>query len=170
MEVYLYSNQSEFDYYSQGVSFQLAADRCFGERGVDGQYIIAKDGKFVQLTAPTVVNGAFACEMFFKAILKHFNLDIPKGKDGHNLRKLFSLIPTQERKIISNFCFGENSEKNFEKLLDIHAEDFVHVRYFIQKTGFREMSPMVMQTLSFNLMNITKYILNEKREKGEEHE
>lgn len=48
-------------------------------------------------TSPATVNSAFSCEVFLKALLKHYNLQI---KREHQLKELYDLLPEEIRKWI----------------------------------------------------------------------
>lgn len=159
MEMNIFSNANEFDYYNQGKSFLEAAQRCIGEQNENGEFFILKNSRLLQLPAPAVVNAAFACEMFFKALLIHFDVSIPKSKHGHDLENLFLCIPEKERKVINDFFCGNGKKSTLSDLLHNHASDFVRVRYFIENKGFYSMSPIFMYTFAFNLRATTYYML-----------
>ena len=164
-EMNIQSNSNQLDYYRIGVSFFKASDRCYGEKIENTYYIIknADQGSvFTQLPAPTVVNAAFACEMFFKSLLINSNIIIPKGRDGHNLFKLYKRLPLSIQDQISDFCYHGSKKDSFEVFLEDHANDFADIRYFIENKGFTNMSPMKMHALAFNLMQITKAILSSR--------
>lgn len=161
-EMNIYSNSQHMDYYRNGESFLKASERCFGEKNGEEFTIFSgsENGTEVkQLSVPTVVNAAFACEMFLKALISNAGLDIPKGRDGHNLLKLYKVLSNDIQEKISSFCFRDSSKTEFENFLNNHAENFVNIRYFIEKKEFSNMSPMCIYQLTFNLSQITKYIL-----------
>lgn len=170
MEMNIFSNESEKDYYYNGVSFLKASERCLGDKDENSGYRIFENRDLVQLPAPAVVNAAFAAEMFFKALLRHFNCKIPKGANGHNLECLYKELPKNIQDFIGNNCMGKNNITGFEKFLNDHARDFIDIRYYIEEQGFASMSPLSMYALSFNLMNETKYILDEVPYKGDQDE
>ena len=140
----------------------LASERCLGEKNGDTFTIMKPSGNgsvMVQLSAPTVVNASFACELFFKALLLRYNITFPKGRNGHNLFTLYTSLPDEIKDKIIKFCFNSVSKEIFEKFLDNHADDFVEIRYFIENKGYTNMSPLMMYTLAFNLSQITKALL-----------
>lgn len=162
-EMNIYSNANYLDYYKQGENFFKAAERCFGEK--NGNTFTTIKGtdrgiEMIQLSAPTVVNAAFACELFFKSLLIKSAISIPKGRNGHNLLELYNLLPNDIQDDISTVCFVGGTKNDFETFLNSHAEDFVSIRYFIENKGFSNMSPMNMYALAFNLMKITKAIIS----------
>ena len=161
-EINIYSNANYIDYYNHGKKFFKAAERCFGEKNGNSFTTIKgteKGIEILQLAAPTVVNAAFACELFFKSLLLKNRTDIPKRRKGHNLLELYKLLPNDIQHDIIKVCFNGDSKSKFEAYLNNHAEDFVNIRYFIENKGFSNMSPMFMYTFSFNLMQITKTII-----------
>lgn len=161
-EMNIYSNCKYMDYYRNGESFLEASERCFGEKNGE-TFIICSSSEngteLKQLSVPTVVNAAFACEMFLKALISNAGLNIPKDRNGHNLLQLYKVLPNDIQEKVSSFCFCNSSKTDFENFLNNHAKDFVNIRYFIENNGFSNISPMYMYSLAFNLNQITKYIL-----------
>lgn len=152
-EINIYSNCNEQDYYKQGNSFLEAAERCLGKK--DGnEFVFMGESEFFQLPAPTVVNAAFACEMFLKSLIIRYKLNIPKDRNGHNLFYLYNLLPDDVKFKITNSC----NMPNLESFFKIHVQDFVDMRYFIENKGFSNMSPISMYTIAFNLRAATKYL------------
>ena len=171
-EMNIYSNGTYTDFFSQGEKFLLASERCLGEKNGDTITIMKPSGNgsiMVQLSAPAVVNASFACELFFKALLLKNNKTFPRGKDGHNLLKLYKLLPDKIREKIVNICFKDISKENFEEILNNHADDFVEIRYFIENKGYTNMSPLMMYTLAFNLHQITKCYFTMEKANEQKH-
>lgn len=156
MEMHIKTECSAQDFYNQGNNFEEAAQRCFGKYE-QGRFSIIKDGAFLQLPAPTVVNSAFACEMFLKSILTHFC--VPFGKE-HNLLKLYLKIPPEAQSVIHQICFHGREEREFQEMLRRHSMDFVEIRYFFEKTGWTSTSPICMLTLACNLNTAAEFILS----------
>ena len=52
---------------------------------------------------PAIVNSAFACEVFLKAILKHQEIQIPKS---HQLRELYEALPNELKEWIKQVVSG----------------------------------------------------------------
>lgn len=72
-------------FYIQGKRFAQCADRSMGEITQDGSIKIV-GGKYNMLSAPLMVNTAFACEVFLKGILIAHGVDYKKllqQKKGH---------------------------------------------------------------------------------------
>lgn len=157
MEVHLTSSASAQDYYKQGKQFQEAAWRCFGQRNNDNNYTLISGKEIQQLFSPCVVNATFACEMFLKSLLVKMGIPYPQGKSGHDLYRLFCKLPADKQEVIGKFCSKDLSK--FQALLQQHRNDFVDTRYYIENTGWSEMSPMVMITLGENLSSIVNYLL-----------
>lgn len=162
-EINFYSFVNYKDYYEHGETFFEAAERCFGEKNGDTFTIIKGTNQgieMLQLSAPTVVNAAFACELFFKSLLMKLGIGFPKGRNGHNLFELYKLLPNDIQNNIIKNCFCGGVKSDFENFLNNHAEDFVSIRYFVENEGFSNMSPMMMYAFAFNLMQITKVIIS----------
>ena len=51
----------------------------------------------------TATNLAFAIELYIKAILVLSQVDVPRGREGHYLGKLYSLMPQHFKVIIERF-------------------------------------------------------------------
>lgn len=160
MEFHIDNSPTADSFYRNGLDFLTAAERCLGMRE-DGHVDFAVNGKLIVLVAPSVVNASFACEMFFKALILKNGMACPKGRDGHNLLSLFGLLPEPAREFIAQFCCGnkEDAEGKMRGFLDRHAEDFVGARYYIERFGWQEMSPLMVYTYAHNIGEATKYLL-----------
>lgn len=160
MEAHIFSCVTAQDFYKQGKQFQEAAWRCFGQKNSD---IISEQG-FHQLPSPCVVNSAFACEMFLKSMLIQLEIPYDRNKEGHSLYLLFCKLPKDKQEILAKFCSKDLS--TFQILLQKHDKDFVHVRYYIEESGWYEMSPFTMLSLGQNLSSIVGYLLSVDKSKG----
>ena len=147
--------------FNNGEEFQKAAARCLGVNK-DGAIEIAKDGVFITLPAPAVVNAAFACEMYLKALILKSGKNYPTNRDGHNLKKLYDMLLEPIQKHIYQFCVNKEdcAEIIFTSFLENHSRDFMEARYYVTKEGWQGMSPIAVYTYAFNLRNITKYLLS----------
>ena len=147
--------------FNNGGEFQKAAARCLGVNE-DGAIEIAKDGLFISLSAPAVVNAAFACEMYLKALIFKSGKRYPTNRDGHNLKKLYDLLSKPIQRELYQFCVSKEdcAETIFINFLGSHSQDFVDTRYYVTKEGWQGMSPIAVYTYAFNLGNITKYLLS----------
>lgn len=155
MEFNIQVHNSPIDFYRNGKAFMESSWRCYGKEE-NGEYKIVDDGRICQLTAPAVVNAAFACEMFLKALLKHYEIEY---KREHNLIRLFDLLPEYARNKISYFCGASKDGSQFRKALSEHADDFVDIRYYVENNDWGRMSPTYMITLAYNMSEITKWLL-----------
>ncbi len=146
--------------YKNGTEFQAAASRCLGmtENGI---IEIVKDGSFTMLAAPAVVNATFSCEMYLKALLLKSGQDYPTDRDGHNLKKLYAILPKGIRRELYRYCVQKNddAETVFEVFLERHSLDFVNTRYYVTREGWQGMSPIEVYTYAYNLGNITRHLL-----------
>lgn len=158
MEIHIKSSAKAQDYFNQGNQFLDAAWRCFGKKN-DEEFIFIEQGKFQQLSAPCVVNAAFSCEMFLKALLCKFKIPYNLHKEGHNLYLLFKKLPSNTQETIARFCGNKNDITVFEKRLKTHQKDFIRIRYFIQRDGWSDMSPIAMITIAENLSRICAHLL-----------
>ena len=158
MEIHIHSSGKAQDYFNQGKQFLEAAWNCYGKKSGAGLNII-ENGKLQQLPAPCVVNAAFSCEMFIKALLNKLNITYDRSKEGHNLYLLYKKLPSELQDIIAKFCGNKKDATVFENLIKTHSRDFVDIRYFIESNGWAEMSPVVMIAIADNLSRIINYLL-----------
>ena len=95
--------------------------------------------------------------MSLKAILLSRGVNIPTGRDGHNLETLFQKIDKKTQEIISRSCMPKNvmdPHNAFLSILRKHKNDFTETRYYVEKTCWQEMSPMTMLAIANNLLII----------------
>ena len=142
--------------FNNGREFQKAAARCLGVNEY-GTNEIAEE-----LPAPAVVNAAFACEMYLKALILKSGKKYPTNRDGHILKKLYDMLLEPIQKHIYQFCVNKEdcAEIIFTSFLESHSRDFMDARYYVTKEGWQGMSPIAVYTYAFNLGNITKYLLS----------
>ena len=142
--------------FNNGGEFQKAAARCLGVNEY-GTIEIAEE-----LPAPAVVNAAFACEMYLKALILKSGKKYPTNRDGHNLKKLYDMLLEPIQNHIYQFCVNKEdcAEIIFTSFLERHSRDFMDARYYVTKEGWQGMSPIAVYTYAFNLGNITKYLLS----------
>ena len=114
--------------FNNGEEFQKAAARCLGVNE-DG----ATEGVFITLPAPAVVNAAFACEMYFTALILTSGKNYPTNRDGHNLKKLYDMLLEPIQKHIYQFCVNKEdcAEIIFTSFLESHSRDFMEARYYV---------------------------------------
>ena len=163
MEFHINTSPSPESYYNNGRQFCEAAWRSFGGR--DGK--VAENGIILCLPVPTVVNAAFSCEMHFKALLLLERKAFPKGKEGHNLKSLFSRLEVETQERIGAFCLPKSLPSPLEAfiaILESHKQDFADTRYYMEHSGWQEMSPITMLTISENLTTITGVLIKENNE------
>ena len=144
-------------FYRQGIRFADCAERSMGEVNEDGSIQIV-GGRYEFLGAPVMVNAAFACEVFLKAILIACDIDynsILKGNAKHMLKRLYDLLPEEEYKEFLRV--GEKEE--FEQELEKHSADFIDWRYFMEQPGEYRMRPQFTMVLAENLQELAKEVL-----------
>ncbi len=142
-------------FYNQAWRFMKCAERCMGTENDDGSIQII-GGRYPTLSTPTMVNAAFSCEVFLKAILILFSIDYKKG---HGLRYLYELLPNEEYK--EYLKIAPSSGQTFEEELDAHSEDFVAWRYYMETPGEYQMSPMFTFLLMNNLQSLSKALIEQ---------
>lgn len=161
MEVHKKSAATPLDFYRQGKQFLKASWYCFGKKSTEkDEYEIIINNEFQQLPVPCVVNAAFSCEMFLKALLKKFNISYDPKKEGHNLYLLYKKLSDSTQKAIAEFCGNSKDIDEFQNILKRHAQDFTNIRYCIEHKGWTDMSPLTMIMLAENLSTITHHILS----------
>ena len=151
-------------FYIQGKRFAQCADRSMGEITQDSSIKIV-GGKYNMLSAPLMVNTAFACEVFLKGILIAHGVDYKKllqQKKGHGLKALYDLLPKEEYKEFLRVL----DEDTFDEKLEAHANDFVNWRYYMENPGEYIMEPFFTCVLMKNL----EIILGDIIEEGEKDE
>ena len=104
--------------------FKLCAYRSIGEIENDNKIKIISSGNILTLKAPTIVNIAFACELYLKAILLEQGAGIP---ETHELDFLYGQLSQQRRTQIRKAC-GKKKEE-FEQLITEYSKLFVQYRY-----------------------------------------
>lgn len=151
-------------FYIQGKRFAQCADRSMGEITQDGSIKIV-GGKYNMLSAPLMVNTAFACEVFLKGLLIAHGVDykkLLKQRKGHGLKALYDLLPKEKYKEFLKI----SGKDTFDKKLEAHSNDFVNWRYYIENPGEYIMEPFFTCVLMKNL----EIILGDIIEEGEKDE
>lgn len=120
-----------FNILDNAKSFYLAAERCLEFR----------ENKI--LLIPSIVNCAFACELYIKCILNKSNINFGKQ---HSLEKLFALLPENTKnKVVKNIA-----DEDFNKNLQNISNTFIEWRYLYERDT---------ATCEINfLMNFTKIL------------
>lgn len=141
-------------FYNQGLRFLRCAERCLGEVNDDGSITIISNKTHI-LSTPVMVNSAFACELFLKAILILHDIDY---KREHNLKPLFDLLPKNEYKEF--LTIGDTD--HFESELEKHSKDFVSWRYYMENVEYGEtyhMEPIFTEIFMENLKELCKCLI-----------
>ena len=110
---------SELEVFDQACAFAECADLCKKQ-----------DDAFVKgYLTPSIVNSAFACEVFLKLLLWHHNINYERT---HTLKQLFEMLPEQSKQMVKERTFYKYSEwtdaLGFEHLETI-SNAFVEWRY-----------------------------------------
>ena len=164
-------NISEFNYYvkadaksflQNGNDFMEAAWRCTGIHESGESHVF--DGKSPTLVpAATAVNAACAMEMYLKALILKNGEGYPKGKNGHNLKVLFECLPEGIKSEIDKLVgYTEEGNSLFEQFVNKHANDFVDIRYYVERSGWQGIDPFSLITYAQNLKLATQIIFGRK--------
>ena len=148
------SDRLPFDEYdpkmalSAADSFYLAAERCNQQ-----EYI---GDHFMWLPVPAIVNYAFACEVYMKALLME-----PGAKEikGHNLLDLFDMLPNEMQMDIQQTI--DCSKSPFREMLTNTSDLFEECRYIYEYKSLR-INLKFLQELSGSLKSVShKKIISE---------
>lgn len=104
--------------------FRICALRSLGISESDNKIKIISNNKILILKAPAIVNFAFACELYLKAILLRQGAGIP---ETHELDFLYNQLSQQKRARVRKVC-GKKKEE-FEQLITEYSKLFVQYRY-----------------------------------------
>lgn len=103
---------------------------------------------------PYSVNVAFACELYFKAIMIYRSPENEFSK-GHDLRGLFDQLPVSDSTQISQAFTQQNRSKSLEAFLDKNRNTFIDWRYATEKPVCADVSTF------YSLASILKdYVTN----------
>ena len=97
---------------------------------------------------PYVVNIAFACELYMKAIMIYRSPQREFYK-GHDLCSLFSRLETADKQYIEEKFNEKNPAKNLTAFLTENGNSFVEWRYALEQpvkvnlTGFQKLSKIL---------------------------
>ena len=110
--------------YQNANIFRQCALRSLGINESDDKIKIISNDKILILKAPTIVNIAFACELYLKAILFNQGAGIP---ETHELNFLYNQVSQQKRAQIRKTCNKKKEE--FEQLIAEYSKLFIQYRY-----------------------------------------
>lgn len=147
--------------YRNGLDFQKAAERCLNMEETGTLHIIDEQGMQI-LPAPAVVNAAFACEMFLKALILRSGQQYPTNRNGHNLKFLFDMLPETIKSKVCHCCIPNDpeAENKFISFLSRHSKDFVDIRYYVTRAGWQGMTPIMLYSYAHNIGNATRLLLS----------
>lgn len=140
--------------YHQARGFQLAAERCLETREHPEQQT---------LPIQAIVNYAFACELYLKAIYTFENPETDNLR-GHYLDKLYGQLPCQYRVAIESKLAILYSKEDIERYLREFRKIFEEYRYIYEINsderthfGFLHNLATALQEVVGNLTH--KYVL-----------
>lgn len=82
----------------------------------------------------TVVTAAFSAELYMKCLLYVSGRDVPRGRDGHDLKILYEALgPDLHQKIESNFKAGNHDAQTVPALIEEFKDTFNDWRYIYEK-------------------------------------
>ena len=134
--------------------FKLCAYRSMGEIENNDKIKIISDGKILILKAPTIVNIAFACELYLKAILLEQGAGVP---ETHELDFLYNQLSQQKRARIRKAC--GNKKEEFEQLITEYSRLFIQYRYSFDYENKPNPKIMFLLNLTDALQEMCKQIL-----------
>lgn len=127
-----------------GKNFLEAAKKCDSQE-------IERVGWSHSLLVPIVVNMAFSCELFFKAILKYHNQEIKT----HNMEKLFERLPEDVQKQLVDIC--DCDEEEFRNSLRRVSNYFEEWRYLYERHP-STVEYIFLRELSEKLLELTEEV------------
>ncbi len=99
--------------------------------------LTARGDKIISKHYPFLVNKAFACEVYLKFILLEYNIGFKdlKGKNGHNLLKLYEKIPLDFKNSLLKYVSsrGTLTNESLIRKLENVSEVFTEWRYIYEK-------------------------------------
>lgn len=107
---------------------------------------------------PFIVNASFACELYLKAIHYFNGTKFPKsGTDGHNLEKLFDLLPIADKQHLVN-SFQMEYGDTFDLELSAAALAFLDWRYWFEADMSRSkrISILFLENFCSSLYSLAK--------------
>lgn len=149
MITYLKVHKTAEQYLKNGKEFLKAAELCLGPKDENGGYQVLG-----ALPAPCCVNGAFACEMFFKAAYVFNREQYPHD---HKLNHLFLEAPDDYKNLIKKYAFS--SELTLDEFLKRFNNYFVDTRYYVEKEIAAKFDILGIYTLAFNICSATEYYI-----------
>lgn len=126
-------------------SFCLTAERC-NEQEYIGNH-------FIWLPVPAIVNYAFACEVYMKALLMKTGT---KEIKGHNLLDLFDMLPNNIQMNIQQTI--DCSKSPFREMLKNTSDLFEECRYIYEYKSLH-INLKFLQELSVSLKNVSHKII-----------
>ncbi len=95
--------------------------------------VTARGTKIISKQSPFIVNKSFACEVYLKLILEENNIEWKdlKGKEGHNLWKLYSKMPNTLKKDLNKVMLSKGFTIIDAKIKKISTA-FINWRYIYQ--------------------------------------
>ena len=98
--------------------------------------ITARGDKMISKHYPFLVNKSFACEVYLKFLLGDFKIDFSdlKGKNGHNLSKLYDKLPINVKNELLKFLQSKGTQTNEKLLTKLNSvsQAFIEWRYIYE--------------------------------------
>lgn len=162
MEYIVFTSNSAYDFYKQGVSFLEAAYRC-----LSSDNCLVTDVP-IMMHSPIAVNAAFACEMFLKALGRNEN----KQLRGHKLVELYNALSDDTKKKLYLLAYThepqtENEYKeNVEQILTKYSSYFEDNRYTAEKVAKHNVNITGILSLAYNLCSVTQEVVKRNETNG----
>ena len=96
-----------------------------------------------KFSGPYVINLSFACELYMKALLLLKGIDVPRGREGHDLGVLFQLLTEDDRLTI---CEQFGYTPSICRFLANRPKIFVDYRYPYEEKN-KEKEPIYLKQL-----------------------
>lgn len=99
--------------------------------------LTARGDRIISKHYPFLVNKAFACEVYLKFLLLEYNINFKdlKGKNGHNLLKLYEKVPLDFKKSLLKYVSSRGTLNNESLMIKLNSvsEVFTEWRYIYEK-------------------------------------
>ena len=101
---------------------------------IGSEILESKFGQSVFPLRSTIVTAAFSAELYLKCLLYISGKDVPRGREGHDLKVLYEALESDlQQKIESNFKDTNHGTQPMLDLMDEFKNTFNDWRYIYEK-------------------------------------
>ena len=101
---------------------------------IGSEILESKFGEPVFPLRSTVVTAAFAAELYLKCLLYVCGKDVPRGRDGHNLKTLYEALGNDlQQKVETHFKESVHGTQTIRALTEEFQNTFNDWRYIYEK-------------------------------------